>query len=647
MLDIHLHGSDYPDEPLAIGPHTRWLCLAPHPDDEVIACAGTLMLAAQAGASVHTVVLTDGAQAQGDQASPHTRQEESCQAAQVMDLPPPQFLIYADRELRFGTGLTTQIQDLLERHQPTHLIVPALSEPHPDHQALALAATQASLQASLEQNLLILYAEIGSPTQPNTLVDISTVAERKWLAMACFASQEAVHPYLRHTQALGTLRALGKGPACSAAEAFWQVPLDQLRTNGWSATFPYWPLQRSALGLARAGSELPLVNILIRSMGRKSLDEALASVAAQTYPNLEVIVVNASAQPHPAISWPAQRLQLRLIDRQQALPRSQAANLALQHINAALALFLDDDDLIEPGHIAKLVDALQAQPQAIAAYTGVRVVNEKGETVRTYDVPWAAQRLAAINFLPIHGVLFRTWPCQQTQLQFDEQLPVLEDWDFWYRLSAHGPMVHVQGCTGIYRQSLGQSNLSLQDHPHHWRLWHHNILHQRVASASQDQLLDWLSWHALSLDREQALHQQLLDHYARREQEHQRLAQDLQTARQNHQQLLDQYAKREQEHQHLAHELASVLSQNRDWLTQLEQGQQRHLFQTQALEQLTEQHNALVDLYGQREAHHEQRHAHAQHLVKQLQHQLQALRESRWVRLGAQIGALRADLPKA
>ena len=43
-----------------------------------------------------------------------------------------------------------------------------------------------------------------------------------------------------------------------------------------------------------AGSDGPLVSIIIRSMGRPSLVEALASLAGQTYRRLEAVVVDAT-----------------------------------------------------------------------------------------------------------------------------------------------------------------------------------------------------------------------------------------------------------------------------------------------------------------------------------------------------------------
>lgn len=54
------------------------------------------------------------------------------------------------------------------------------------------------------------------------------------------------------------------------------------------------------LGFAMsAASSLPPVSVLVRSMGRPVLANALASIAAQTYAALEVVVVAACGDSHP------------------------------------------------------------------------------------------------------------------------------------------------------------------------------------------------------------------------------------------------------------------------------------------------------------------------------------------------------------
>ncbi len=602
MLDIQTATPDYLSKPVLLSRYRRLLCLAPHPDDEVIGCGGLLAMAQQAGLEVRTVILCDGAKGLGkDGGDVNVRENESRLAAQCLGVPAPRFLGWPDRGLRHAPPLIGCLRELLNEYQPDLLILPSLAEPHPDHQALALSGAWAASQWEQRAQLTLLFCEIGAPTQPNAHIDISAVASLKWQAMAVFESQEALHPYTRQAQALAALRALGVGQACQAAEAFFEVSAQALADQGMSAAMPYWPLQRTALGLANTAQQLPLVSILIRSMSRPCLADAVASVVAQTYPNLEVVVVNATGQTHAPLHQPVHRLALRLCETGQAQGRSEAANTALLAAQGEYALFLDDDDLIDPTHIAELVNALQKQPHAVAAHTGVRVVGESGQIVRVYDTPWSVERIAGINFLPIHGVLFRLDSVRKANLSFNPDLPVLEDWDFWWQLSQCGSFVHAPGCTAIYRQALGQSQLGHLAHPNHWQTWHQRLLLQKVEATPPHIVAGWLAWHAVALD--QAASSAGSTHVTSH---HQDIRKQLHELQAEHQALVDLYGQREAERKELLNQLKE--------------------FQFQ--------HQTLVDLYGRRETERQQ----LERTLSQQSKQLQQFMDSKPVRLARKLG---------
>lgn len=525
MLDRPLDVPDNNFGGIALAAGDGMLCLAPHPDDEVLGCAGLLMLAHAQGLRVHTIIVTAGEQ--GLEPSPpghsspsgNPRLAESYAAARILGLEPPVCWHLADRELRHAPPLIDRISEAIQAHQPRWLLLPALTEPHPDHQALALAGMAA---AQRHGGVSLLFYEVGAPTQPNTMVDISAVAERKWCALEAFVSQEERHSYRRHAQAMATVRAFVNGPGVQAAEAYWQLPAQALVPDQVTASLGGWPLQRNALQLASTPQQLPLVSVIIRSMNRPSLTDAIASVAAQTYPNIEIIVVNACGGPHPLPAHPAERLALRVVgqvsesrapgDAETCLPlsRSGAANLGLRSLQGEFGLFLDDDDLLQPMHLHNLLTALQARVNAAAAYSGVRVEGPGGQWLRDYDIPWQRERLWGINYLPIHAVLFRISAVRAVNARFDDQLPVMEDWDFWCQLSHHSPFVHVPGIGATYRQGLGTSQLGDAQHANYWEPWHRRILERHARRWGLDQQSATLAWHAVTLDRTEQEHRQLI-----------------------------------------------------------------------------------------------------------------------------------------
>ena len=194
-----------------------------------------------------------------------------------------------------------------------------------------------------------------------------------------------------------------------------------------------------------------LVSVIVRSMDRSFLQEALSTVAAQTYPHIEVVVV-AVRPNHAPLSATAGPVPLRLIATNEPRPRSRAANVGLDHAQGQYLLFLDDDDWLMPGHIARLVATLQAHPSAQAAYTGVALVDlDNHPSGNVFDYPFDAVRQMAGNLTPIHAVLFDASLVHQGHCRFDETLDRYEDWDFWLQMARRTAFVHLPGVSAAYR----------------------------------------------------------------------------------------------------------------------------------------------------------------------------------------------------
>jgi glycosyltransferase involved in cell wall biosynthesis len=211
-------------------------------------------------------------------------------------------------------------------------------------------------------------------------------------------------------------------------------------------------------------SPFPCISVIVRSQNRPCLAEAVASVAMQTWPSIEIVLVNTTALPHP---WPyigkQQTASLALLmvnadGRQGPLDRACAANAGLRAATGHYALFLDDDDLLNPPHLERLAHALSTQSDCKAAYAGVFLEIDPQKPRILLDEPFDPVKLVASNFLPIHAVLFETRLVRERALSFDEAFALFEDWDFWIALSRHTLFFHVPGGSAVYRRWLGASN---------------------------------------------------------------------------------------------------------------------------------------------------------------------------------------------
>ena len=218
----------------------------------------------------------------------------------------------------------------------------------------------------------------------------------------------------------------------------------------------------------RAACPRPLVSILIRTVDRpRWLREALESCANQTYPNLEVVVIEDGPERSRAVVEEfASRLSIRYRATGQRVGRARAGNLALAEARGELLNFLDDDDLLFADHVEVLVDAVQRHPvagaYALSWETQVEKVpgtfsreNVPGTFSEVMHVTRHWQRFDRItlwhhNFLPIQAVLFHR-RLYERYGGFAEDMDQLEDWNLWTRYTLEDDFVLVDKTTSKYR----------------------------------------------------------------------------------------------------------------------------------------------------------------------------------------------------
>jgi len=121
---------------------SRTLVVAPHPDDEVLGCGGTIARKVIAGGELRIVIVTDGRTSHAkfmDLGELVTiRKSESRAAIRQLGGDPEccEFLDFPDGELsQHAEAAITQIKRILDSFKPEELYVPHRADRQPDHEA--------------------------------------------------------------------------------------------------------------------------------------------------------------------------------------------------------------------------------------------------------------------------------------------------------------------------------------------------------------------------------------------------------------------------------------------------------------------------------------------------------------------------------
>lgn len=221
-------------------------------------------------------------------------------------------------------------------------------------------------------------------------------------------------------------------------------------------------------------TEEPLVSVLIRTCGRPQvLKRALESIRGQTYPNLEVVIVEdgmPTAQKMLQTDYADFPFPCLYEATGKHVGRSRAGNRAMQLSSGKYLNFLDDDDGLLPDHVECLVRALStrteqaaysvAQERQVTCRNGrkscaVKACKKAGERQRVrkqfvrYRQKFNRLLLYTDNYIPIQSILFERSLFERFG-GFDEELGAFEDWDLWVRYSLCTDFVYVDRVTSYY-----------------------------------------------------------------------------------------------------------------------------------------------------------------------------------------------------
>ncbi len=191
----------------------------------------------------------------------------------------------------------------------------------------------------------------------------------------------------------------------------------------------------------------PEVDVIIPCFNaEKYVEETIASVLAQNYSNINLIIVDDGSKDssYESILRATKTCARKTILRTSNLGLASARNLGLGKSKASYVAFLDADDIWAPNKVAKQVKFLEDNPKFVGVCsnfgifgtnTPLQINRRKNSEINTLNL------LSRRAFVPgsASSIMIRR-DMLNSDVKFDLNLTYAEDLDFWIQLSKIGPI---------------------------------------------------------------------------------------------------------------------------------------------------------------------------------------------------------------
>ncbi len=200
------------------------------------------------------------------------------------------------------------------------------------------------------------------------------------------------------------------------------------------------------------------------------LQDAVESILAQTYTNLELIMIDSSSD-HMAVKTLTglygMRIRYFYMEKQGI---GAALNYGIEKAEGTYLARMDADDIAHPERLEKQVRFLEQNPSVGVVGTGWRYIDKNGNCIATPEVTQEQEALKAklLFHCPIRhpSVMFRR-ELFENGWRYDEH-KTAEDYDLWTRLIRYtefanlpeplmGHRIHGNNASGFSQQKVNQS----------------------------------------------------------------------------------------------------------------------------------------------------------------------------------------------
>lgn len=190
------------------------------------------------------------------------------------------------------------------------------------------------------------------------------------------------------------------------------------------------------------------------------LGQAIESVLAQTYRQIETIVVDDGSTDGTQELLRRYEGRIKIIT-QQNQGVGAARNAGVSATNANYLAFLDADDLWLPNKIERQVAIFRAHPEVVLVSTGCKTIDSNGNPLQSTRPPrhlldrtigLYSRLLKYGNCIAMPSVMVRRDAFEAAGCFRHEKGPYSEDYDLWIRMAERSPFYMLSDELSVYRR---------------------------------------------------------------------------------------------------------------------------------------------------------------------------------------------------
>ena len=247
---------------------------------------------------------------------------------------------------------------------------------------------------------------------------------------------------------------------------------------------------------------LPLVSIVTPSYNQgRFLKRTIESVLTQSYPNIEYVVIDGGSNDESVEileSYGERFYWESKADRGQA----DAINKGFARVRGEILAYLNSDDVLLPGAIARVVRFFQEHPSVDMVYGDADYIDENDRVTGVYrTADYSVDRLLEDCMVCQPAAFWRRRIAEEVG-PFDDQLNYTMDYDYWLRIAKEGGDIRFLreklACSRLYPETKTLSARSKiykeifkvcrkhagKVHESYYQGYWHHLIHEKYKTVS-------------------------------------------------------------------------------------------------------------------------------------------------------------------